>query len=210
MKKKSEPRKFPYNNVRQLRLAAKLTLERLAERIEPPTSYDMVQKLETGARELRRDWIKKIAIALHKEESDIIIADKNGNFPVTSSTSANYNTDRKKLNTAIKLWRYEEDGESIHSLASDAYKGIHKTNQDITNKSTEGLLVSCIVKLRREGIDLNNLEFSFLLWVAANKPILIKNEAREFYSKFLKGKGINNIREFTRDRLFGLIGNIRE
>jgi transcriptional regulator with XRE-family HTH domain len=54
------------------RKAKGLSLERLAERIEPATNYQTLQKLESGERPITMEWIERIAAGLGMEPMELL------------------------------------------------------------------------------------------------------------------------------------------
>jgi DNA-binding XRE family transcriptional regulator len=58
------------NRIRPLRLARKLTLEQVAERIG--TSVQQLSRLEKGERRLNEDWMRLIATALGVGPADLL------------------------------------------------------------------------------------------------------------------------------------------
>lgn len=64
-------RKYPENNVRSLRESLHLTQDRLADLLDPPTSGDMIAKLERGDRELTLGWLLRLAGALRCRPEDL-------------------------------------------------------------------------------------------------------------------------------------------
>lgn len=58
-------RKYPENNLRAIRKKLGLTLEQVAERIQPQTGHDMIQKLEMGNRELTHTWMLRLQKVYH-------------------------------------------------------------------------------------------------------------------------------------------------
>jgi transcriptional regulator with XRE-family HTH domain len=58
-------------NIKAARKAKGWSLERLAARVEPPTSYQQISRLEQG-RMLTIDWIEKIAKALGADPLELM------------------------------------------------------------------------------------------------------------------------------------------
>lgn len=65
-------KKHPENNLRKLRLQRGLTLERLAEMVEPQTSADTISKLELGQRGLDHEWMIRLSKPLRCDVRDFI------------------------------------------------------------------------------------------------------------------------------------------
>lgn len=201
-------RKWPQNNLRQLRRIANLTIEQLAERTDPPTSPAMIAKLETGERELRREWIARLAKALRRNEADILISD-NGNIiqtPNVNSSSVR-NAIRGQLDLAINLWLTGGDEASIHTLAAAAYKGIRPTEEDknLSHHSPKGMILLAIMGLQSVGENLNFIEIGFLMWTCADEPKLFKDEFREFCAKFLLIEDAGRATKLSKEEFFKII-----
>lgn len=60
------------NQIKQIRDLKKLSLEKVAQACEPPTTAKQIQRLETGERRLTTDWINKLSKALDCEPADIV------------------------------------------------------------------------------------------------------------------------------------------
>lgn len=58
------------NNIKQLRLAAGLTMEKLAELAE--TSAPQIRRLESGERKLTQEWMETLAKALNVKPIDLL------------------------------------------------------------------------------------------------------------------------------------------
>lgn len=59
-------------NIKAARKARGLSLERLAARVQPATSYQQLSRLEKGDRSLTVDWIERIAAALGVQPLELI------------------------------------------------------------------------------------------------------------------------------------------
>lgn len=59
-------------NMKAARKARGLSLEKVAARCEPPTSYQHLSRLEKGDRSLTVDWIERVAKALGVEPVTLI------------------------------------------------------------------------------------------------------------------------------------------
>ncbi len=60
--------------VRELRKRKGLTLQDLADRIQPePTTAQTIGRLETGMRKMTLDWLEKIAAALDCAPNDLVV-----------------------------------------------------------------------------------------------------------------------------------------
>ncbi|HEV2747723.1 MAG TPA: helix-turn-helix transcriptional regulator [Allosphingosinicella sp.] len=65
------------NRIRELRSLAGLTLQALADRLD--TSIGQISDLETGRRELRLPWMKRIAAELGCSTADLLNPEDNPN-----------------------------------------------------------------------------------------------------------------------------------
>lgn len=177
----SKPRKWPENNVRQLRLAAGLTLEQLADKVEPTTSYDMIQKLELGARELRREWIERISNALGRPESDITIARSGEKLSSNVIDGKVMDSAREKLDSAIKMWFTENKPSTVQALAVACYEELfpEEKNNNIKSEDTEGLIFSCIWELQFKDRNLTLPEQAYIWWFSAKTVLFPKNKLRK-------------------------------
>lgn len=176
-------KKWPDNNLRQLREAAGLTLEQLAEKTVPPTSFAMIAKLERGERELRREWIKRISLALHCNENEIIIFDdKNGSKTLFLNRSKE-DPVRGQLDEAIKLWFNNGNKAAIRTLAIEVYKALRpeEAGKDLSRECAEHMMVSSILRLQSLGITLTTKESAFMIWLPEEEPGSIKKELRTFF-----------------------------
>lgn len=63
-------------NVKALRKAKGWSLEKLAARVEPPSSYQQISRLEKGDRTLSVQWVERIAKALDVDPVELIAADR--------------------------------------------------------------------------------------------------------------------------------------
>lgn len=63
-------------NIKAARKARGLSLEKLAERIEPKTSYQQLSRIEKGTRTLSVDWVERIAKALRVDPIELIKPDQ--------------------------------------------------------------------------------------------------------------------------------------
>lgn len=59
-------------NMKAVRLAKGLSLEKVAARCDPPTSYQQLQKLEKATRPITTDWIERIAGALGVDPMELV------------------------------------------------------------------------------------------------------------------------------------------
>lgn len=59
-------------NIKAARLAKGLSLEKVAARCDPPTSYQQLQKLEKAARPISIEWIERIAAALEIDPMSLL------------------------------------------------------------------------------------------------------------------------------------------
>ena len=78
----------PSNRIRELRIAAGLTQDELAKKLNPPTSGPQIQRLETGQRQLTTDWMVRLASAIGCHPADLMIV------PPAPSIDARLATDR--------------------------------------------------------------------------------------------------------------------
>ena len=62
------------NRIRELRKAADLTMDQLAERAN--TSQQQIQRLETGTRRLTQEWMDRIAEALNVHPAELLPSSK--------------------------------------------------------------------------------------------------------------------------------------
>ena len=60
-------------NIKAARKSRGLSLEKLAARCDPPTSYQQLSRLEKGDRSLSIDWIERIATALGMDPLQLIV-----------------------------------------------------------------------------------------------------------------------------------------
>jgi transcriptional regulator with XRE-family HTH domain len=63
-------------NIQAARKAKGWSLEKLAARVKPPTSYQQLSRLEKGDRTLSVQWVERIAKALEIEPVDLITGDR--------------------------------------------------------------------------------------------------------------------------------------
>ena len=67
-------------NIKAARLAKNggkgWSLEKLAARVNPPTSYQQLARLESAARPITIDWIERIAKALDVDPVSLVVADR--------------------------------------------------------------------------------------------------------------------------------------
>jgi transcriptional regulator with XRE-family HTH domain len=70
---------IPVNRVRELRLAAELTLAELAAAVGTTTSH--IQRLETGGRDLNLGWMERISRALNCLPADLLLPEHGGLAP---------------------------------------------------------------------------------------------------------------------------------
>lgn len=59
-------------NIQAARKARGLSLEKLAARIDPPTSYQQLSRLEKGNRSMAIEWVERIAHALGVQPIELI------------------------------------------------------------------------------------------------------------------------------------------
>jgi transcriptional regulator with XRE-family HTH domain len=57
--------------LREARNARGLTLQQVGQRCDPPTTSSQIWKLETGRRQLKTEWVGKLARALQCEQCEI-------------------------------------------------------------------------------------------------------------------------------------------
>jgi transcriptional regulator with XRE-family HTH domain len=67
-------------NIKRARKTQGISLERLAARVEPATSYQQLSRLEKGDRALTVDWIERIARALGVPPQELILPDAERDF----------------------------------------------------------------------------------------------------------------------------------
>jgi transcriptional regulator with XRE-family HTH domain len=63
-------------NIKAARKARKLSLQKLAAKIRPATSYQHLSRLEQGSDALNFDWVERIATALNLDPLDLIAPDR--------------------------------------------------------------------------------------------------------------------------------------
>jgi transcriptional regulator with XRE-family HTH domain len=75
-------------NIKAARLAKtpKVSLEKLAARIEPPTRYQTISKLENGERPITIEWVERIATALEIDPMEILAPELSAREDATART----------------------------------------------------------------------------------------------------------------------------
>lgn len=59
-------------NIKAVREARGLSLEKVAARVRPPTAYTTISRFEKGERSLTFDWLERIAAALEVDPIDLV------------------------------------------------------------------------------------------------------------------------------------------
>jgi transcriptional regulator with XRE-family HTH domain len=67
-------------NIKAARKARGLSLEKLASRVRPKTSYQQLSRLEKGDRSLSIEWIERIAAALGAQPLELIAPNGHRDF----------------------------------------------------------------------------------------------------------------------------------
>jgi transcriptional regulator with XRE-family HTH domain len=65
-------------NIKAARKARNMSLEKLAAKVDPVTSYQHLSRLEKGGDALNFEWVERIAKALDLEPTELISPDQKG------------------------------------------------------------------------------------------------------------------------------------
>ena len=167
-------------------------MEQVAERTDPPTSFAMIAFLEKSKRELRREWIIKLARALNCHESDIKISDTE-DFTENKNTVSLMESDpiRDQLKLAIRLWFTSNEHSAIQTLAIEVYKTLYpiEKHKNLNKSAPEGMMLHSIIKIQALGNALNNTEYAFMLWMFLERPALFRQEFWEAFQQRLPVDG---------------------
>lgn len=68
-------------HIKAARKAKGWSLETLAAKVSPPTSYQQISRLEKGSRALTVQWIERIATAMRVDQISLIAPDKGPSLP---------------------------------------------------------------------------------------------------------------------------------
>jgi hypothetical protein len=118
-------------------------------------------------RDIQIDYLDTIAIAeLHQKV-------------FTNESIDDFQIARRQLNSALKFWFDGEDTLAVNTLALEAYKIMRPYKNITQERSTEGMIFSCIIKIQASGITLSEQESAFSLWFAIENPKSFKDDMRQ-------------------------------
>ena len=108
------------NRIKELRETAGLTLEEVAERAN--TSFQQVQRLESGARRLTDKWMVRLAPALGVQPHELMDS-------VSALPSAQQSVGKRLEPVVIQLWRRLDEADDrrgmemvLRAMAPPGYK----------------------------------------------------------------------------------------
>lgn len=102
-------------NIKAARKARNLSLEQVAERMDPPTSYQQLSRLEKGDRSLKVEWIERIADAMGADAMELIT----GAAPIAPQFTLDEQVANELARTLAVVARDGEDPEpgTVQALA---------------------------------------------------------------------------------------------
>jgi transcriptional regulator with XRE-family HTH domain len=101
-------------NIKAARKAKGWSLERLAARVEPPTSYQQISRLEQG-RMLTIDWIEKIAKALGADPLELM-GGTSESRPLAEGMSEQVSAEVARVVAQVALQGKEPDPGTLEAL----------------------------------------------------------------------------------------------
>lgn len=112
---------------------------------------------------------------------------------------------RRLINSALKIWFEDGDSLAINALAKDAYNILRTPNEQNIDRSTDGMILSCIIKIQSSKISLNEQESTFSMWFASEHPKSFKDNMRKFMIDFLGADNVSKNGEISKSNLLKLI-----
>jgi transcriptional regulator with XRE-family HTH domain len=109
-------------NIKAARKAKSWSLERLAAKIDPPTSYQHLSRLEKGGDALTLEWVEKIAKALGVDPIELLVGPQSGisapadSIPLLNELTATEYA-RSLATVALKVHNPDENTVQLVALA---------------------------------------------------------------------------------------------
>lgn len=104
-------------NIKAARKARGVSLEKLAAKIEPKTSYQQLSRLESGDRTLSVEWIERIAAAMEMDPLKLVVPERSTAEPQTVRLDEQVATEAAQVVATVALGDPDPSWGTVQAVA---------------------------------------------------------------------------------------------